>query len=386
MDCIDIARKLIAVDSVTTHTNREIAELQGRLLEEMAFEIEWLPYIDVQGCEKICLAACRRGAASTSVGSAEPAGIAFLCHNDVVSVDGWRCPHGGPFDACVADGRLWGRGACDMKGPTASALAAVQQLDRATQRGPIYFFITGDEECGMHGARVLVKNSRTFGEMVDRKAVAVIGEPTEMRVVNQHKGGCHIDVASQGIAAHSSTNDGINANWRLIPFLSYLSDVARRCESDACLRNEDFSTPTLSLNMVIQNEPAAANITVGQALCRIFFRPMPNTAWESLAQEIAETARELQLEVSPIRSLQPLHTPADSNFVRTTLRLAQQDVPHSVCFATDGCCFESVKDLLVLGPGSIQQAHRADEWIDVKQLREGMRTYARLFQHYAYGE
>ena len=381
MDPVELARKLVAIDSVTSHSNVEIAKLQAALLEDLRFEVEQMSYRDLNGVEKVLLAAQRLPTATI----ASPTnGIAYFCHNDVVSVDGWSCEHGGPFDARVADGRLWGRGACDMKGPTASALAAVAALADATQVAPLYFFVTGDEECGMAGARLLMENSQIFRTMVQGGTVGIIGEPTELQVVNSHKGGCHFDVSSHGVAAHSSTKDGLNANWQLIPFLSYLRDVARRCETESTLQNSAFSTPTLSLNVVVENEPAAFNITVGRAVCRIFFRPMPDTDWLALLDEIKDTACNMELEVSSIRCLSPLMTPVERPFVQTALRLAGQSAPSTAGYATDGCCFDELSDLIVLGPGNIEQAHRHDEWISVQQLHQATQLYAQLFRHYAF--
>jgi acetylornithine deacetylase len=382
MNPIDIAQKLIAVDSVTSHTNAEIAELQTAMLQELAFEVETLHYRDIHGCDKICLAAHRPPISRTS----NSAGIAYFCHNDVVSIDGWNCQHGGPFDANIADGRMWGRGACDMKGPTAAALAALYAQAAEEQIAPLYFMITGDEECGMAGARLLMEQSSTVRTMLENQPVAIIGEPTELNVVNAHKGGCHFTVSSHGIAAHSSTSEGLNANWQLIPFLNYLCDLSRRCETEPQLQNHNFATPTLSLNIVVENEPAAFNITVGRAACRVFFRPMPDTAWEGVLEEIKLRARDMELEISSIRCLQPLCTPADRPFVQTALQLAGQEKPKSVCFATDGCGFDELHDLLVIGPGNIEQAHRPDEWIDLRQLQQGMELYSKLFRHYAFSE
>ncbi len=381
MDPVEIAQRLISVDSVTTQSNLAIANVQHLILEELGFEVHRLEHRDLAGAEKIVLAARR---ADDRVAASAEAGIAYFCHNDVVSVEGWNCEHGGPFSAKVAEQRLWGRGACDMKGPTAAAIAAIASLVELPQSAPLYFFITGDEESGMAGARLLTENSSFYREAVERGTVGIIGEPTELHVVNSHKGGCHFDVSSSGVAAHSSTNDGLNANWQLIPFLSYLQQLNHRCQTEPSLQNSNFSTPTLSLNIVIDNEPSAFNITVGRATCHIFFRPMPGTQWESMLEEIKRAARDMELELSSIRCLSPLLTPVDRAFVRTALAITDQDKPGSACYATDGCCFQELPDLIVLGPGSIEQAHRHDEWIAVDQLQRGTELYAKFFQHYAF--
>ena len=385
MNCIEVAKHMIAIDSVSDCSNATIAEWQASHLSDLGFTVETIPYRDFYGIEKLATAARRLPPESSGAQRSDPqtrGGLAFLCHNDVVSVEGWQCAHGGPFDASVADGRLWGRGACDMKGPTAAALTAIAKFPLAEQTAPLYFIITGDEESGMAGAKLLAQHEY-FQDMIHQSTAGIICEPTSLQVVNSHKGVCYFDVSSHGVAAHSSTSDGLNANWQLIPFLEYLSRCAKRCAIDPSLKNNHFNPPTLSLNVVIENQPSAANITVGRATCRMFLRPMPNTDWQKFAEEICNAARDLELEVSSLRTLPPLHTPAESSLVRATLELLGNDAPQSVCYATDGCCYSELENLIVLGPGSIEQAHRPDEWIDLEELSAGCEAYAQLIRRFA---
>jgi acetylornithine deacetylase len=378
MDPLPIAQQLIRLESVTAGSNKDCAALLKQMLDARGFEVTCSPYRDVNGIEKLNISAVRRGDARTDCG------IALLSHSDVVSTDGWRTANGmGPLEAGVDGGRLWGRGACDMKGPIASALAAIDGISVAQQVAPIYFFITGDEECGMVGARVLVHECPIYRRMVDANSVAVITEPTELRVVNSHKGGCQFTVSAHGIAAHSSTTNGLNANWQLIPWLSYIHEVLKRTESDPTLRNDKFDPPTLSLNIVLRNQPTAYNITVGLASCSLFLRTMPNTEWQNLVEEITKAARDMELDVSAVSALAPVHTPADCQFVKSALEIAGHDTPDVMSYATDGCRFTDLANLIVLGPGSIQQAHRCDEWIDLEQLNRGVDVYKQLLQRYS---
>ncbi len=395
MDVVKIAQELIAIDSVTSTSNAAVSRRLCELLQELGFETETLPYIDAHGTSKVSLAARRSpvietpaiGSAIGSLATGDAAvgsgGMGFFCHSDVVSVDGWNCEHGGPFEGNIAVGRLWGRGACDMKGPTAAALSAVARIARQDQTAPIYFFVTGDEECGMTGARLLAEQSTYYQELVVQNGVGVICEPTTLNVVNTHKGGCHVDIKSTGVAAHSSTAEGKNANWQLIPLLTFLGELHTRCESEARFRNESFSPPTMTMNLVIENCPSSANITVGQAICRVFFRPMPETDWQFVLDELVREAQALGLEVNQLPPLPPLSTPATSPFVQTALHLLGQSTPQAVSYATDGCCFEQLSELIVIGPGNIEQAHRSDEWIDVQQLLRGVDVYQRLLERYA---
>lgn len=372
---------LVAIDSVTSRSNAVVANRMREHLTGVGFVVEQLAYLDNAGLEKIALIG-RRGPAPSGTQALRRGGIVYCCHNDVVSVDGWNAAQSGPFEAVVSEGKLWGRGSCDMKGPTAAALAAIERIPIEQQKFPIYFLVTGDEESGMQGANAIVSHSKYFAEMRKAGTVGVIGEPTELRVVNAHKGGCHLKVSSHGVAAHSSTVDGRNANWALIPFLTYLSQQFVRSESDPKLLNMRFVPPNLSMNVVIKNEPAATNITVGKATCQIFLRPMPDVDWRGFAEEIVATATGMGLQVNPIAALEPLHTPDSNPFVREVLDALGQREPESVCYATDGCCLRVLESLIVLGPGSIEQAHRSDEWIALEQLYRGVEVYEQLFRNY----
>lgn len=382
LDPIELTQQFVSVDSVTTHSNAAIAELMREQLVSLGFETRKRNYQDLHGTEKIALEAKRSPPRPDS--GDKQRGIGYFCHNDVVSVEGWNCAHGGPFDAAIADGRLWGRGTCDMKGSAAAAMAAISRLDPARQSAPIYFFVTGDEERGMGGAGVLASESEFFGEMVATQSVGIIGEPTELQLVNSHKGGLHLDVYSNGVAAHSSTADGKNANWQMIPFLSYMKELWERSESDATLCNQAFSPSTLSFNIVIENRPAMGNITVGESICRIFFRPMPNTPWQELTAMIQQKAESLGLRSKLLEPMPPLHTPAEREFVQAALAVLGQTEPIAVCYATDGCKFHDLQDLIVIGPGSIEQAHRPDEWISLEQMSKGTQVFASLFEHFAF--
>ena len=371
---LDLAQQMVAIDSVSHRSNATIAALMRGWLEKLGFEVEQLDMIDSAGERKVSIVA-KRG---TGTG-----GIAYFCHNDVVPADDWNAKAGSAFSAAVDGGRMWGRGACDMKGSAAAALAAISFIQPQRQTAPIYFVATSDEEQGMHGARLVSERSRLFGEMVAHGTVGIIGEPTELQVVNAHKGTCSLLITSRGRSAHSSTSDGLNANWKLIDYLNYLKEVQHRCETDPALQNPAFNPATLSMNVVLRNRPAVSNITVGEASCQIFMRSMPDVPWENLADEMVQAAEKFGLEVSGISKLPPVYTPPSNAFVQAALKLSGCDRPGSVSYATDGCWFTGVKDLIVLGPGSIEQAHRPDEWLSLEQLQGGVELYRKFFEHYA---
>ena len=374
MHALRLAQEMIAHDSVSARSNAAIAAQMRQWLEGLGFDVEQLEMTDPAGQLKVSLVA-KRGKGK--------GGIAYLCHNDVVPVDDWNAAAGGPFSGAVAGGKLYGRGACDMKGSAASALAAVARIDPQEQASPIYFVVTSDEEHGMHGAKIVAQRSQLFREMVADGTVGIIGEPTELKVVHAHKGGCLISVSSHGRSAHSSTSEGLNANWRLIDFLSYIKSVEQRTQTDPAFQNSAFDPSSLSLNLVIKNRPAAGNITVGLATAQLFMRSMPHVPWEELASEIVAEAERLGLDVGTVSKLPPVFTSPDRPFVQSALKLTGQAQSGSVSYATDGCWFTELKDMIVIGPGSIQQAHRPDEWITLEQLEKGVDLFEKFFRRFA---
>ncbi|GIX00516.1 MAG: acetylornithine deacetylase [Pirellulaceae bacterium] len=384
MDVLRFAQQLVAIDSVTTHSNEELAAVLAQWLEQQGFSVEIDAYLDLQGTPKKTVAAVRY----PDRGDHAARAVGYFGHSDVVAVENWDCVHGGPFDAVCAQGRLWGRGACDMKGSIAAVLAAISRISVRDQRAPIYVFITGDEECGMLGAERLVTRSVVYREFAGHQGVAIIGEPTMMRLVAAHKGGCRLEIVATGVAAHSSTAEGQNANWALIPFLSALAEINRHAQEDPRWQNAAFDPPHLTFNPVIINEPTALNITVGRAVCRLFYRPMPNTqiSMEEVKETILTAAQRSGLTVQGVRELPPLYTPSDSPAVRVLLRMLNQEAPLAVSYATDGCVLTDLRDRVVMGPGSIQQAHRGDEWISLDELQQGTFVFERVLRRFCCAE
>lgn len=374
MRALSYAQDLISFASVSRDSNVAVSNYVADVLQRLGFAVERLDYVDEAGQPKSNLIA-KRG---QGVG-----GIAYFAHTDVVPADDWSVDFCGPFEPTVRENRLWGRGSCDMKGSLAAALAAVEAIDAKRQSAPLYIVCSADEEVGMAGARLINESSAFFQEMVQNETVGIIGEPTELRVVHAHKGACRIEITSHGKSAHSSTNEGINANWRLIPMLSRLADLQQLSETDTSFRNQEFEPPTLSGNLVIFNQPLATNVTTSMARAAWFLRTMPKVSIEPLIEQARQAAEELGLEFKVRYSIDPLWVDPNSSFVRQVMKLVGVEKSEVVCYATDGGVLRRLKNLVVCGPGSIDQAHRSDEWIDLEQLEKGTALYQSIFEYWA---
>jgi|GEM_PF-215312 len=373
MDVVDYLQQLIALASPSHQSNLAIADWVERELERLGFAIERIEYDDIHGVRKANIL----GKKGQGTG-----GLAWFGHTDVVPADNWRDPRHGPFEPHLRDGRLYGRGACDMKGSIACMLAAVARFPADRLRQPIYLVCTADEEVGYGGARRVVARSQLYRELVAGGSRAVIGEPTRLEVVYAHKGTCSLIVTSPGRAAHSSTREGINANLAMIPFLAEMKAIHDQTEHDPAWRNDEFDPPTISWNIGINDHTSAANITPAQSVCTILFRPMPGRSCDPLLERVRAAAGRYGLEMRIQSSCPPLHVDPQSPFIRDMLRLAGKETPRTVCYGTDGGVLEELQDRVVCGPGDIAQAHTHQEWIELDQLERGTQLYGRLIEHW----
>lgn len=375
---IEIAKELISFDSVSSKSNEEISNWVEIRLRRAGFDIERVVYRDALGLSKVNLVAKRE----PSMHHRNTGGVCYLAHTDVVPADDWSLDFCGPFQPTLRDEKLYGRGACDMKGSLACALAAAEQLPGNEQQAPLYFIVTADEEIGMIGARFVDRQSSLFAEMIAANTAGIVGEPTSLRVIHAHKGGLAIRITSRGRSAHSSSRDGLNANHRLIPLLPVLLEIQQQCENDLLFQNQDFDPPTLSWNIVLRNEPFASNITPSLAEAIVFLRPMPNVDHEPLVVRVEQEAAKLGLECKRCEGALPLNISQTSESISSMLQLTGQNQSSTVCYATDGGVLQRLRQLVVCGPGSIEQAHRSDEWISLEQLARGTDLYYRAFQHW----
>jgi acetylornithine deacetylase len=369
---LDYARPLVAFDSVSAKSNVAVTDHIEATLRRLGFEIERLEYDDKNGVRKATVVG-RRGAGT--------GGLAYFAHSDVVPADDWALAHG-PFEPTVKDGRLYGRGSCDMKGSLACALAASEQFPTERLRHPLYVTVTADEEVGMLGAKQVAAESKLFREMVRGGARGIIGEPTELEVVYGHKGGTVIRIVSKGRAAHSSTMKGLNANLAMIPFLAEMKVIHDETQSDPRWQNAEFDPPTLSWNIGINDHTHAINITAPQSVCTVYFRKMPGIDTQPLVERVLAKAKECGIEATVTDYGKPLYVDPKSPFIAECLKLAGRDMPRTVAYGTDGALLGALKQLCVLGPGSIKQAHTNDEWIALEQLDRGTALYARMIDQW----
>jgi acetylornithine deacetylase len=376
LSAVDYARELIEFDSVSSQSNAPVTECVARRLRELGGELERIDYIDPRGVPKANVLA-KIGAGS--------GGLAYFGHTDVVPAADWKFDDHGPFQPVIREGRLYGRGSTDMKGSIACFLAAVASLAGRPLSAPIYICCTADEEVGMLGAMHVAGKSRLYQEMVAGQTRAIVGEPTRLEVVYGHKGGCGVKVIARGRAAHSSTSQGINANWAMIPFLAEMKVLRDELETDPRFRNAEFDPPTMSLNLGINDHNSAINITSPQSVCTLYFRAMPGVSADPVLQRIQASAAQHGLEVEQLFRATPFYAGGDAPFVRECLEFATSPTPRTVSYGTDAARLTHLKHCVVMGPGDIAQAHTHDEWVSLSDLEQGTQTYRKMLERWCAG-
>ena len=304
-------------------------------------------------------------------------GLALMGHSDVVPAEGWDED---PFKAVERAGKLYGRGSADMKGSIACMVTAANSLSKKELKRPIYVVTTADEETDCGGALETLKRSKTLKSSNVR--YGIIGEPTLLDVVYAHKGSLKVQAIAGGRAAHSSTGRGRNANHRMIPFLNGMVELGEELQADPAYRDDRFDPPHCAYNIVISDGESASNVTPPESRATLNCRPMPGQDWAPIKKRIERLGKKHGVRLKIFDSLHPLSTPPDSRIVQEALRVTGKRKPKTVPYGTDGMIFGKAMELVVMGPGNIQQAHTTSEWIALEQLHKGVDVFTRMIRRF----
>ena len=327
------------------------------------------------------------------IGPRAAGGLALSGHVDTVPVDGqeWASD---PFALREADGRLYGRGACDMKGFVACVLAAVPKLVALRLARPLHLLITFDEEVSMEGARRLIETlGEAPGEMGPPPALCVVGEPSLMTPVVGHKGRLAVHARVRGRAGHSSDPArGVNAVHAAAAAVGWIAAEARRLAAEGPFA-AGFEPPHTTLQVGTVAGGSILNIIPEHAEFTVEWRPVPGVDAMALLERLrAYCAAEIE---PAMRAVDPacgiafavsdwvpgMSLPADHELAALVRRAAQSNGAGHVSFATEGGLYEAAGiPTVVCGPGSITEAHAPDEWIARSQLDACDAFIARLAQ------
>jgi len=310
-----------------------------------------------------------------------PGGLVLSGHTDTVPYDDgqWSID---PFSATERDGRIFGLGTADMKSFFALALAASEGLTERELSAPLTLLATADEETSMAGAKALAAD----GGLQAR--CAVIGEPTDFRPVRLHKGILMERIRVEGRSGHSGDpgqgNSALEGMHHVIHAL-----LAWRAQLQAATRNDAFPVPVTTLNLGRIAGGDNPNRICGACELDVDLRILPGmTVAEmrsGLRNLVDSTLANARLNASYeilFDGIEPLETPADSELVRVAEELTGAE-SCGVVYGTEGPFLHALgMDVIILGPGSIDQAHQPDEFLRLDGLHDGVATLQKLIQRF----
>ena len=316
-------------------------------------------------------------------------GVLLSGHMDVVPADisGWS---GDPFILRRQQGRLIGRGAVDMKGFLAMALAMAPEFAAAADRlsSPLYLAFSFDEEIGCFGAERMPAFLAARGARPD---LAIIGEPTEMQPINAHKGGMELVTHIRGTAGHASRPaETVNALYVAARMISFIEELAGECAA-APDPESPFDPPHSTLSVGTISGGEARNIIPERCSFDWEIRALPGTDPHRLRQRVEAFAQNVLLPemqaVNPHCSLvtemlsdvPPLEARSPSPAAELVARLWTNTPPAVVSFGTDGAYFQQAGlDTVIFGPGGMAQMHQPDEFITEAEIDQGLDFLGRL--------
>jgi acetylornithine deacetylase len=314
-----------------------------------------------------------------SIGPAERAGFLLAGHTDVVPVDGQKWTTD-PFRLDRRDGRLYGRGSADMKGFIASVLAAVPQFVRLPLQTPIHLAFTCDEELGCIGLRELLEDSRSLPVSAE---MGIVGEPTSMRVVSEHKGKVAMRVQVRGQEGHSSNPAAaVNAVEFAAELIASIHRLNEQRKSQGPF-DPQYEVPHTTLHVGSVHGGTVLNIVPAECTFEFEIRYLPeDTAQPILEQIRGFAADELEPAMKKVNpdcgiafhekfSYPGLCLSADAEVVTfVNSLLDSKTAPGKIAFGTEAGLYQQRCGIpmVVCGPGDIGNAHQADEYVDARQL------------------
>jgi acetylornithine deacetylase len=311
------------------------------------------------------------------IGPCEAGGVALSGHVDTVPVDGqtWRSD---PFTARRDAGRIYGRGACDMKGFVAACLAAVPALQARRLRKPLHLFITYDEEVGCFGAQRLITDLEESGL---KPSLCIVGEPSGMQPILAHKGKLNLRVGVRGKPGHSSQPaKGVNAVHAAAEAITYVAAEARRFAIEGPFE-EGFDPPHTTIHVGTVQGGTILNIIPEWAEFVMEWRNIPaddcRQEVDRLRDHVARAIEPAMRAVSPdtgfsfelLVDMPGMSLPPDHELVALTRQLTGSNSTGKVSYGTEGGFYQAAGiPTIICGPGHIAQAHQPDEWIAESEL------------------
>lgn len=372
---IAILERLVAFDTTSAKTNNPCIDYVKEFLAGHGIESHLVPTADRQ-----------KASLYATIGQSSRPGIGLSGHTDVVPVTGqdWSSD---PFRLIERDGKLFGRGSCDMKGFLACVMAMVPEFKRRQLAVPIHILFSYDEEVGCTGVRPMIAE---LGGRLTKPRLVIVGEPTTMTVVDAHKGATRFKTTVTGREAHSSmAHIGVNA----IHIAGLL--IAELGKLEAELRNGKqetrFTPPYSTLQVGLIEGGRAQNIVPRHCSFSWEVRVLPGVSVDETLQRFRTSVEEVHLpamrrvaidaaiDTVHVNTVPSFYSGRGSEAVSLALRLAGQNETYAVSYGTEAGLFQAAgPPSVICGPGDIEQAHRPDEFVAISELDRCLAFLQRL--------
>jgi len=374
-----ILEKLVSFPTVSSESNLDLVDWVEGYLNDLGVT-----------CHRDYTEDGRKASLFAHIGPEVEGGVILSGHTDVVPVEGqaWSTD---PFTVVERDGKLFGRGTCDMKGFDALALGLAARAAKAPLTRPLQICLSRDEEIGCIGAPPMI---RAMQGVVPKAALAIIGEPSMMQAVTGHKGGIGFVTHVRGFEVHSSLIDrGVSA----IMEAAKLIDWGNRMNAENRARGATgadalFDPPYTTLHVGVIEGGTAHNITAKDCHFLMSFRCVPGEDADEWGQRYVDEVRKLEAQMQAVQpssyidlssswnvpGLRPEENGEAEALVR---RLTGDNATHVVSYGTEAGQFQTEGySAVVCGPGDIAQAHQPDEFISVAQFEAGEAFMDRLLK------
>lgn len=330
----------------------------------------------------------QKAALMAHAGPRVPGAVVLSGHSDVVPVDGqdWTSD---PWVVVERDGRLYGRGTCDMKGYVALSVWALVRAQKMGVRRPVQLALSYDEEVGCTGAPPMIA---TMGQVLPKGSAALIGEPSNMKIITGHKGGTGFHVHVKGFEVHSSLLPyGVSAIMEGARLIGWVND--RNAEIQAKTPTPiaaTFYPPFTTLHVGMISGGTAHNITAADCRFAVEMRVVPGEEVDTHARLFeAEVARldgalkarrpEAGVHLERFFGVPALVPEQNGEAEALARRLTGDNATGVVSYGTEAGQFqEAGYSAIVCGPGDIAQAHQPDEYLELSEFEAGQRFMERL--------
>ncbi|HUP20507.1 MAG TPA: acetylornithine deacetylase [Gemmatimonadota bacterium] len=376
-DSLEILSRMVALDTTSEKSNLPLVDLVCERVDRVGVRTIRQPTEDGEKANLVVVA----GPEGTGRD-----GLVLCGHTDTVPATepGWRSD---PWTLTEVDGRLVGRGAADMKGFLALAVEAFAAVDPARLEAPLALLFTHDEEVGTLGARRFVESGPESAGLPRR---TIVGEPTGLRAVRMHKGHVRIRIEVRGVPAHSAyPHLGRSAIEPAARAIAALAALREELAGERPEHAEAFEpVPFVPLNVGRVAGGVADNVVPDRCAIDLGLRPLPGMAAGPLVERVREAVapaldgEEWSLEL--VNESPPAIVPADTDLYRWLVDETADG--GSVSFATDaGWLQRAGFECVVWGPGSIEVAHKPNEWVPVADLDRAREVLARAVARWCGG-